>query len=613
MRIINDIKRTPTLSILIEAASFNKKGGWVVDQQFMEQMGSSFLMAHGLGIPVADAVTKVKFLQGGEYNVFVRTRNWVGHWTDKDAPGIFQLLIDKIPLNTIFGNQNTEWNWQYGGCVKIKKGECQIALHDLTGFNGRCDKILFTTNPDFLPPNDIEGLSKFKKGLLKLPEKPGYAGKFDFVVIGGGMAGICAALAAARSGLKVALIQDRPVLGGNNSSEVRVGLGGRINLEPYPALGNLVNEIGPSSGGNARPASYYEDQKKLDAVLSEKNISLFLKYRVTAVEKKGTLIFSAIVTNIENLKELRVESHLFADCTGDATLGFLAGADFKMGREAKNEFEEPSAPELNDGMTMGASVQWYCEELPIPSEFPDIRWGLNINEDTVQKVKRGQWYWEVGMRNDQIKDFERIRDYGMYVAFSNWSYLKNRYSNKEDYTNSQLKWMAFIAGKRESRRLMGDYILKEQDLTNRIIYPDGTVSTSWYIDLHYPDPEISKYFPGQEFLSVGKLDPIDPYPIPYRCFYSRNIENLFMAGRNISVTHIALGTVRVMRTTGMMGEVVGLAASVCTKYGILPAGVYRNHLDELKILMKKGAGKSDLPNLQVYNLIDLTGERHEES
>ncbi|MGV8095796.1 MAG: FAD-dependent oxidoreductase [Mangrovibacterium sp.] len=497
--------------------------------------------------------------------------------------------------------------------MKIKKGESQIVLHDLTGFNGRCDKILFTTNPDLLPPNDVEKLSLFKKKLLKLPVQPEHAGKFDLMVAGGGLAGICTALAAARLGLKVALIQDRPILGGNNSSEVRVGLGGRINLDPYPALGNLVNEIGPSSGGNARPASYYEDQKKLDTVLSEKNISLFLNYRVTAVEKKEELITAVIATGIENSKELRFESHLFADCTGDATLGFLSGADFKMGREAKNEFDEPSAPELSDEMTMGASVQWYCDEMQEPSGFSDIRWGLAIDEKTVQKVKRGQWYWEVGMRNDQIKDFERIRDYGMYVAFSNWSYLKNRYSGKKEYTNSQLKWMAYIAGKRESRRLMGDYILREQDLKNRIIYPDGTVSTSWYVDLHYPDPEITKYFPGQEFLSIGKLDPIQPYPIPYRCFYSRTVKNLFMAGRNISVTHIALGTVRVMRTTGMMGEVVGLAASVCRKHDVLPEDVYLKYFDELKILMKRGAGKSDLPKFQTYNLIDLMGERHEDS
>jgi hypothetical protein len=265
--------------VLVEAENFSNKGGWVVDPQFMDQMGSPFLMAHGLGVPVDDASANVAFPVKGTYHVFVRTRNWAGNWSDKEAPGKFSLLVNDMQLKTIFGIQDTEWSWQYGGSVKLKAGNSKISLHDLTGFNGRCDAILFTTDPSFRPENSLEKLAAFRKKALGISEKPEPAGKFDLVVIGGGMAGTCTALAAARLGLKVALIQDRPVLGGNNSSEVRVHLGGRINLSPYPALGNLVNEIGPSKAGNAQPASYYEDQKKMDAVVAEKNIALFLNYR----------------------------------------------------------------------------------------------------------------------------------------------------------------------------------------------------------------------------------------------------------------------------------------------------------------------------------------------
>lgn len=214
----------------------------------------------------------------------------------------------------------------------------------------------------------------------------------------------------------------------------------------------------------------------------------------------------------------------------------------------------------------------------------------------------GEWTWETGMQYDQVKDFERIRDYGLLVVFSNWSFLKNHYSQKETYANSELEWVAHIAGKRESRRLTGDYILREQDLTERIVYPDGTAPTSWTIDLHYPDPKNTQYFPGNEFLSIAKHKAIYPYPIPYRCLYSRNVENLFMAGRNISVTHVALGTVRLMRTTGMMGEVVGMAASICKKYQVLPRAVYQSYFNDLKSLMEKGMGKEDLPPAQNYNL-----------
>lgn len=587
--------------VLVEAESFTNKGGWVVDQQFMDQMGSPFLMAHGLGKPVTDASTNVIFPKTGTYNVFVRTRNWVGYWSDKETPGKFNVIINKKPLKATFGTQDAEWNWQNGGSVKIKSGESTISLHDLTGFNGRCDAILFSSDPTFRPENSPEKLAAFRKKALGLPDVPASAGKFDLVVIGGGMAGTCAALSAARLGLKVALIQDRPVLGGNNSSEVRVHLGGRINLSPYPALGNLVNEIGPDKGGNAQPASFYEDQKKLDAVESEKNITLFLNYRANSVEKDGDLIKSVRAVNIENAKELRFEAPLFADCTGDATIGALAGADFMMGREGQSEYGEPTAPKVKDKMTMGSSVQWYSEESSKPELFQMIPWGLNFNEKNAQAIKKGDWQWETGMNYDQVNDFERIRDYGMMVVFSNWSYLKNRFAENQNFKNSRLSWVAYVAGKRESRRLTGDLVLREQDLTDQVKYPDGTAPTSWTVDLHYPDPKNTQYFPGEEFLSIAKHKPIYPYPIPYRCLYSRNVNNLFMAGRNISVTHVALGTVRVMRTTGMMGEVVGMAAAVCKNHGVLPRKVYESYLSELQILMAKGTGKLDIPNTQNYN------------
>ena len=202
----------------------------------------------------------------------------------------------------------------------------------------------------------------------------------------------------------------------------------------------------------------------------------------------------------------------------------------------------------------------------------------------------------------QVNDFERVRDYGMLVVFSNWSFLKNRSAHKADYAGKRLDWVAYVAGKRESRRLMGDLILKEQDLVNRVVYPDATACTTWTIDLHYPDPKNTANFPGMEFKSIAKHTAIHPYPIPYRCLYSKNIDNLFMAGRNISVTHVALGTVRVMRTGGMMGEVVGMAASLCKRHACLPRDVYARHLEELKALMTRGVGLGEEQPPQEYNL-----------
>lgn len=607
--IIHSANAKSLTSLFIEAESFQNKGGWVVDQQFMDLMGSSYLMAHGLGTPVSDATTTVNFAKTGEYTVFVRTYNWTSPWTTKEGPGRFQLTVNGRALNNkILGTKSNTWEWQEVGKVKINSKTVTIGLRDLTGFNGRCDAIYFTMD-NVLPPNEPEALTAFRKEKLGLPEVVPNAGKFDFVVVGGGVAGTAAALTAARQGLKVALIQDRPVLGGNNSSEVRVHLGGRINLDPYPKLGDVVNEIAPLRGGNAQPGDYYEDEKKLEMVNAENNISLFLNFRAFKVEKEGTTIRTVFAKHIETAEELSFSAPLFADCTGDGTIGYLAGADFAMGRESKAEFNEATAPEEADKMTMGSSVQWYSKEGDKSSDFPEFNYGIDFNETNAQKVTMGEWTWETGMNFDQISDFERVRDYGMLVVYSNWSYLKNKSSFKEEYKNKYLDWVAYIAGKRESRRLIGDMVLTEQDITDFVIYPDASAPTSWTIDLHYPDPKNTKHFPGAEFKSIAVHKTIHPYPIPYRCFYSRNVDNLFMAGRNISVTHVALGTVRVMRTTGMMGEVVGMAASVAAKNKTNPRGVYQKHLDKLQRLMTVGAGKYNIENIQNYNLGGTLGPK----
>ncbi|WP_080905566.1 FAD-dependent oxidoreductase [Parabacteroides sp. Marseille-P3160] len=588
-------------SLFVEAESFQQKGGWVVDQQFMDLMGSSYLLAHGLGKTVNDATTSITFPEKGTYYVFVRTYNWTSPWHKGEGPGRFTLLVGNKRLATDLGTQGTEWMWQSAGKVSVKEGEQKLTLRDLTGFDGRCDAIYFTTDERDVPPSDLKQLSSFRRKALGLPDQPQDAGSYDLVVVGGGVAGISAAVSAARLGCKVALIHDRPVLGGNNSSEIRVHLGGRIEAGPYKELGNLQKEFGPEKGGNAQPGDYYEDAKKWEVVTNEKNISLFSNFRAFGVTMDGGAIQSIQAKHIETGEELSFSAPVFSDCTGDGTIGYLGGADYAMGRESKEEFGEETAPEVADKMTMGSSVQWYSVDKKEPAGFPSFSYGLTFNDQNYEKVTMGEWTWETGMNFDQIKDFERIRDYGLLVVYSNWSYLKNNLKENNMYKNLELEWVAYVAGKRESRRLLGDYILKEDDLRKNVVHEDGTASTTWTIDLHYPDPKNTANFPEKEFKSIAKHTPIYPYPIPYRCLYSRNIDNLFMAGRNISVTHVALGTVRVMRTTGMMGEVVGMAASLCKKYDATPRDIYRYHLKELKLLMKEGVGKKGLSNNQQYN------------
>ncbi len=588
-------------TLLVETESFSEKGGWVVDQQFMDQMGSPFLLAHGMGTPVADAATSVTVPEAGQYRVLARTRNWVAPWSPADAPGKFQVAVNGKLLDMVLGTKGSEWAWHAAGTVALEKGAAELALHDLTGFDGRCDALILTTDAAFTPEADVAKLEAFRRQMGTITAPQG-SEAYDLVVVGGGIPGICASISAARLGLKVALIQDRPVVGGNNSSEVRVHLAGRQNLGPYPRLGDVVSEIGPAKGGNAQPASFYEDQRKLDALKAEKNVTLFLSTRAFAVEMEGSKIKAVIARNIENGKETRCAAPLVVDCTGDGVIGVLAGAEYRYGRESREETGEATAPDKADSMTMGASVQWYSHETKEPVTFPEIKWGLAFNDITCEKVKMGEWTWETGMKFHQVTEFERVRDYGMLVVYSNWSFLKNRSKFKAEYAKSRLEWVAYVAGKRESRRLIGDLVLKEQDLVNQVLYPDATACTTWTIDLHYPDPKNTKNFPDTEFKSIAKHKAIYPYPIPYRCYYSKNVENLFMAGRNISVTHVALGTVRVMRTGGMMGEVVGMAASLCKKYGCSPRDIYASHLEELKALMVKGVGLGKEQPPQKYNL-----------
>lgn len=586
-------------SLWLETESFTNKGGWVVDQQFMDLMGSPYLMAHGMGRPVSEASTVVNIPESGRWHIYVRTFNWTSPWTLQAGPGAFKVKVGGKTLKTVLGTSGDSWQWQYAGSLNLKAGQSSVSLCDLTGFNGRCDAIFMTNQDGLTPPEAEDELAAFRRRMLDLPEPQ--VKKYEFVVVGGGIAGMCAATAAARLGCKVALVNDRPVLGGNNSAEVRVHLGGHVEIGPNKGLGRMIREFGHSKKGNAQPAENYEDERKQAFIDAEENIDLYPCFRAVEVHKDGDKVAAVLIRNIETAQEIWLEAPLFSDCTGDGTIGFLAGAHYRMGREARHEYGETLAPETSDKLTMGASVQWYSRKNSNVTSFPEFSYGVKFDESNCEKVTMGEWKWETGMNYDQIYDAERIRDYGLLVVYSNWSYLKNHLKDNEKYRDRSLEWVAYIAGKRESRRLLGDYILKQDDIDKNVYHEDGSFTASWSIDLHFPDPENSRRFPGAEFKAATVHNWIYPCTVPYRCLYSRNIENLFMAGRNISVTHVALGTVRVMRTTGMMGEVVGMAAYLCGKHDCSPRQVYQSHLPELKALMQEGVGKKEGLNDQTFN------------
>ncbi|MEZ6138552.1 MAG: FAD-dependent oxidoreductase [Pirellulaceae bacterium] len=555
-----------------------------MDTQFIREMGSPYLLAHGLGQPVDDARTKVRFPKLGKYRVFVRTKDWVARWEADGQPGRFQLLVNDQPLTETFGTVGKEWFWHDGGEVEIKSLDTQLALHDLTGFDGRCDAIYFTSD-GAPPPNTSEPLAAWRRDKLGLQETPAKRAGYDLVVIGGGYAGMGSAISAARLGCKVALIQDRPVLGGNGSSEVRVWAMGNIRRGRFPRIGEIIEEFADRATKSPGRAEEFGDDLKEAIVRAEPNIDLFLNHHAYQVQAENGQITSVTAFNTRTSEHTEFHGRLFCDSTGHGTIGFLAGADWEMEAEDR----------------MGMSNMWTWDELDQPSEFPTTPWALDLTMDDFPYPRdhHGQWFWESGFNKDAIGDAEGIRDHNLRAVYGAFNAMKNR-DGAAEHRNAVLTWVAYIGGPRESRRLLGDVVLTQEDIVSKRDFPDGFVPSTWSIDLHYPKEQYAKKFSDNPFISIAvhdrRIDREYGYPVPYRCLYSRNVNNMFMAGRDISVTHEALGTTRVMKTCGMMGEVVGRAASLCAKYDCSPRDVYAEHLDELIELLNL-PGKARRPTV----------------
>ena len=588
-------------TIFLECERFKDLGGWKIESQFQSELGSSYLIAHGFGRPVADATTTFSVQTGGTFRAYVLTKNWTAKWSPNvPGAGRFHLIVNGETAARPLGvDGDGRWTWQMADNVTLKTGLNTVSLHDATGFDGRADVVCFTTESTF--PAALR-----QKGVGVEPIPPETTRSFDLVVAGGGVAGITTAISAARLGLKVALVQNRPVLGGNNSSEVRVQLGGYANVPPYPRLGDVVNEIAPEKGGNAEKAETYQDDRKLAAVKSERNISLFLNTNIKSVQAETTngtrRIVSATGVDAVTGARTRFVAPLFADCTGDGNVASHAGAWLMTGREGRDRYGEPSAPEKGDKMAGGASVQWRARSTTGAMPFPVEPWMLALDETNAVAKYKGEGNWEVGVDLDPFRDAETIRDYGLLVAYSNWAAVKNAEKTRRQYSAAVLDWVAQVAGRRASRRIQGDFILTENHIVNREAQPDGTCVATGPIELRAPLTEEESHFKGAPFLSNAESKKIHPYAIPYRCLYSKNISNLFMAGRDISVSHVALGAARLMRTCGMMGEVVGMAASLCKKNSCAPRDIYPKHFDDLKALMTKGVGRGGKQPPQNYNL-----------
>jgi len=560
-------------SVFVETESFSEKGGWQVDPQFVEQMGSPYLLAHGLGQPVENAKTEVTFPSKGKYHIWVRTMNWApGEWT---PPGRFKLIIAGKEMKSELGTLEN-WQWQYIGKVKIPKGKIKIELKDLTGFEGRCDAIYFSKTKQS-PPNDYKELAKWRKKILQESTIPENVHKFDLVVVGGGIAGCAAAIAAAEQGMEVALVHDRPVLGGNSSNEIRVHTEGIAWKSK-----RIVKMINTVWWPNGSPDAKLDDEKRTKNMVKYSKIHQFLNFRAYTANTKNGEITSVDAKHTSTGKRIRFKATLFVDCTGDGWIGYWAGAEYMYGRESHTKFNEKWekhgelwSPEKSDNKVMGSSVLWLTEKSEKPVDFPEIPWASEVAGDYA--ATHGTWNWEYS-NNDlhQIHDSERIRDHMFKAIYGSFYNAKKNPDNK----NLELTWMSYLVGKRESRRLVGDYIYTFNDAKDMKEFDDYVIKETRAVDVHYQQK--LKNVKRPDFLSEALYWKVDHYYIPYRTLYSKNIENLFMAGRCFSCSHIGLGGPRVMHTTGQMGVVVGFAASLCKKHDANPREIYKHHIKELR-------------------------------
>ncbi|KAF5024545.1 hypothetical protein F66182_3308 [Fusarium sp. NRRL 66182] len=576
-------------SILVEAESFTDFGGWVLDSQFDLEMGSPYLMAHGNGRPVADATTVVDVPNSGCYHVWVRAKDWVPGY----HPGRFTIKINDTTLDKEFGANDQDWSWEHGGQIQLVAGSSRLALHDLTGFNGRCDAIFLSTQ-DTLPPNGADDAARaWRRELRGLPDVPVDGGSFDVVVVGGGLPGVAAALTAARLGERVALVQDRPFLGGNASVE--------IGLRPRGVNGPVVDEIYQRESSGDLYA-----KKLLD---SEPNATVLVEHTVFAAASKNAKIASIDARHARSGREIRLSAPVFIDCSGRALFGRYSGAETLFGEESRDEYGEPLAPTTKSKVHHGNTVFFRTSMADSPVSFPPVPWATEVAKDFAnlggQLVKPGiengdgpsavtpeqlhgqpvrrrmtlplTHFWEYGQHLDPYTHGEHIRDHLLQAIYGTLSNVKTL--EPEKHANLQLDWVAYVAAQGEFRRYKGDHVLTENDVRSHTQFADAVVKNGGAFCLHYPGD--AKYDFRLKNWEWDERDGKD-YDIPFRCLYSANLDNLMMAGKHISATHVASSNVKFMGNGVQHAVAAAAAAHLCRKHSTNPRGIGKQHVSELR-------------------------------
>lgn len=415
----------------------------------------------------------------------------------------------------------------------------------------------------------------------------------DLVIVGGGVSGVCCAITAAREGLNVILVQDRPVLGGNASSEVRLWILGATshmgNNNRWSREGGVIDELlVENTSRNAQGNPIIFDAILLEKIVEEKNIRLLLNTAVFDAGMDGNRILSAKGYCSQNQTVYELHAPYFCDASGDGVLAFLAGAAFRMGAESREEFGEKFAPSKEYGELLGHSLYFYSKDTGRPVQYTPPSFALT----DITKIPRYKtfnlqdqgcklWWIEYGGRLDTIRETETIKWELWKVVYGVWDYIKNS-GNFPEAANYTLEWVGAIPGKRESRRFEGDYIMVQQDIVEQRHHADPVSYGGWSIDLHPADGVFSELPGCNQWHSKGI------YTIPYRSLYSKNIANLFLAGRIISASHVAFGSTRVMATSANSAQAVAVAAAIAKQHGIMPREVLQHTTALQQRLLKAG-------------------------
>ena len=571
------------MEIWIDAQDFETRGGWKLDSQFVHLMGGAYLIAADApGVPVENASCRVQLPKAAKYRIWVRDRNW---YRPHD-PGTFRLLVNGQDQGVILGKLPSDaWVWEIAGDYELEAGEITLELQDLTGYFGRCASILITEDFDYTPPREVDRIHKERARIKGFDYVITFGGEYDVIVAGGGPGGVPAALASARMGAKTLLLQNRSMLGGNGSTELGITFDGAEVAHPRAREGGIAEEIRRLR--DREPTAVGDWTSAMEQLVAkEPNLTVLCNKHVCDCETENGKIRNVTVLDMNSLLKSKYSGKIFIDCTGDGWLGYYAGAKYRIGREAAHQHGEDIAPEVADTQTMSGCIRsgnlpfFFEAEEEIGYHAP--AWVPKLPEDPkefgrVIHVPRMYWWLEVPNTYDDMYDGELARDALFMVILGFYDHLKNHWHGREQYKNSQLRFASVMDGRRETRRLIGDYILTQDDCTGGRRFDDAVSYSGWAIDIHHPE---GIYSGSKGPLYCARSVPMPT--IPYRCLYSVNVENLLFAGRNISVTHIALGTVRVQNTIATLGQAVGTAAAMCVALEETPRGIYQRHMAKLQ-------------------------------